>query len=104
MRVILTRFIREENMQISKLGSLALVCSFAFGPAALAQVSSPEKGGYIGQMSEDQIRQKLAGEGFSEVLELKKIPVTRYRWTGKAVRGGKTMEITIDERGQVTAK
>ena len=33
-----------------------------------------------------QIRQKLAGEGCSDVIELKKIPVTRYRWTGKAVR------------------
>jgi len=55
-------------------------------------------------MSEEQIRQKLAGEGFSEVSELKKIPVTRYHWTGKAVRGGKTMDITIDERGLVTAK
>jgi hypothetical protein len=91
-------------MQIRKLGSLALVCSFAFGPAALAQVPSPEKGGYIGQMSEEQVRQKLAGEGFSEVIELKKVPVTRYHWTGKAVRSGKTVEITIDERGQVSAK
>ena|SRR6266566_1329454 len=63
-----------------------------------------QKGGYVGQMSEEQIRQKLAGEGFSEVSELKKIPVTRYHWTGKAVRGGKTMDITIDERGLVTAK
>lgn len=88
-----------------KLGSLALVCSFAFGAPGLAQVASPETGGgYIGQMSEEQIRQKLAGEGFSEVRELKKIPVTRYRWTGKAVRSGKTMEVTIDERGQVSAK
>jgi hypothetical protein len=91
-------------MQISKLGSLALVGSFALGPVALAQVASPEQGGYIGQMSEEQIRQKLAGEGFSEVTELKKIPVTRYRWTATAVRAGKTMQITIDERGQVSAK
>ncbi|HEX9323206.1 MAG TPA: hypothetical protein VF913_13975 [Xanthobacteraceae bacterium] len=91
-------------MQIWKLGSLALACSFAFGPAALAQVPGPEQGGYVGQMSEEQIRQKLAGEGFSEVTELKKIPVTRYRWTGTAVRAGKTMQITIDERGQVSAK
>ena len=91
-------------MQTLKLGWLALVCSFALGPAALGQVASPDKGGYIGQMSEEQIRQKLAGEGFSEVTELKKIPVTRYHWTGKAVRSGKTMEVTIDERGQVSAK
>jgi hypothetical protein len=38
------------------------------------------------------------------VIELKKIPVTRYRWTGKAVRSGKTMAVTIDERGRVSAK
>jgi hypothetical protein len=98
------RLIREEKMQIRKLGSVALICSFAFGPAALAQVAGSDTGGYIGQMSEDQIRQKLAGEGFSEVIEIKKVPVTRYRWTGKAVRAGKTMEVTIDERGQVSAK
>ncbi len=91
-------------MQILKLGSLALVGSLAFGSAALGQTAAPDKGGYVGQMSEEQIRQKLAGEGFSEVIELKKIPVTRYRWSGKAVRGGKTMEVTIDERGLVSAK
>jgi hypothetical protein len=94
--------IREENMQLRKLAPLAFACAFAFSPA-FAQVPSPG-GGYIGQMSEEQVRQKLAGEGFSEVLELQKIPVTRYRWTGKAVRSGKTVEITIDERGQVSAK
>jgi peptidase YpeB-like protein len=93
--------IREENMQIRKLAPLAFA-AFAFSPA-FAQVPSPG-GGYIGQMSEEQVRQKLAGEGFSEVIELKKIPVTQYRWTGKAVRSGKTVEITIDERGQVSAK
>jgi hypothetical protein len=38
------------------------------------------------------------------VIELKKIPVTRYHWTGKAVRSGKTMAVTIDEGGQVSAK
>ncbi len=90
-------------MQIVGLGSLVIVGSLAFGAVALAQGAS-QGGGYIGQMSEEQIRQKLAGEGFSEVLELKKIPVTRYHWTGKAVRSGKTMEVTIDERGQVSAK
>jgi hypothetical protein len=33
-----------------------------------------------------------------------KNPVTGYHWTGKAVRSGKTMEITIDKHGQVSAK
>jgi hypothetical protein len=99
----MTRSIREEKMQILKLGSLALLCSLALGPA-VAQVPSPEHGGYIGQMTEEQIRQKLAGEGFSEIIELQKVPVTRYRWTGKGVRAGKTVTILIDERGQVTAK
>jgi len=91
-------------MPMVRLGSFVVVCSRALGSAAMAQGASPEGGGYIGQMSEEQIRQKLAGEGFSEVIELKKIPVTRYRWSGKAVRSGKTMEVTIDERGQVSAK
>ena len=96
--------IREEKMQILKFGSLALLCSIAIGPAAVAQVPSPDYGGYIGQMTEEQIRQKLAGEGFSEVTELQKVPVTRYRWTGKGVRAGKAVNIVIDERGQVSAK
>ena len=91
-------------MQILKLGSLALLCLLVLGPAAVAQVPSPEQGGYIGQMTEEQVRQKLAGEGFSEVTELQKVPVTRYRWTGKGVRAGKTVTILIDERGQVSAK
>jgi len=55
-------------------------------------------------MTEEQIRQKLAGEGFSEVTELQKVPVTRYRWTGKGVRAGKAVNIVIDERGQVSGK
>ena len=59
---------------------------------------------YVGQMSEEQIKQKLAGEGFSRISDLKKVPVTKYRWTGKAMRGGKEMEVTIDELGHVSAK
>lgn len=89
-------------MQLCRLGLLALAGSLTLAPAAWAQMATGE--GYVGQMSEDQVRQKLAGEGFSDVIELKKIPVTRYRWTGKAVRGGKTMEVNIDERGLVSAK
>jgi hypothetical protein len=55
-------------------------------------------------MSEDQIRQKLEGEGFSQVKEVKKIPVTKYRWSAKAIRSGKEMEVTVDELGHVSAK
>ena len=89
-------------MQLCRFGLLAVLGSLTLAPAGWAQMATG--GGYTGQMSEDQVRQKLAGEGFSEVIELKKIPVTRYRWTGKAVRGGKTMEVNIDERGLVTSK
>lgn len=59
---------------------------------------------YVGQMTEEQAKQKLYGEGFSSVTDLKKVPVTRYRWEGKATRGGKEMLVTIDERGHVSAK
>jgi hypothetical protein len=59
---------------------------------------------YVGQMTEEQIRQKLEGEGFSQVKEVKKVPVTKYRWTAKAVRGGKEMDVTINELGHVSAK
>ena len=47
---------------------------------------------------------KLAGEGFSQISEVKKVPVTRYRWTAKGVQNGKPVEIMIDELGHVAAK
>jgi hypothetical protein len=86
-------------MRSSIIASLAVVSALVVGPAALGQDRS-----YIAKMTEEQIRQKLAGEGFSEVKEIKKVPVTTYRWEGKAVRGGKEMQVTIDERGLVSAK
>ena len=55
-------------------------------------------------MSEEQIRQKLAGEGLSQVSDLKKVPVTKYRWTAKALKNGKEVNVTIDELGHVSAK
>jgi F0F1-type ATP synthase membrane subunit c/vacuolar-type H+-ATPase subunit K len=85
---------------LSALAALAVAApGFAQGMAA-----GPATGGYVGQMSEEQIRQKLAGEGFAEVSDIKKIPVTKYRWTAKATRSGKPVEVTIDELGHVTAK
>ncbi len=86
-------------MRSSIIASLAIVSALVVGSAALGQDRS-----YIAKMTEEQIRQKLAGEGFSEVKEIKKVPVTTYRWEGKAVRAGKEMQVTIDERGHVSAK
>jgi hypothetical protein len=86
-------------MRSSIIASLAIASALVVGPAALGQDRS-----YIAKMTEEQIRQKLAGEGFSEVKEIKKVPVTTYRWEGKAVRAGKEMQVTIDERGHVSAK
>lgn len=93
-------------MRSLKIAVLAFGSLLALAPSALAQgqPAEPKDRTYVGQMSEEQIRQKLAGEGFSEVKELKKIPVTRYRWTAKAVRGGKEMDVTINELGHVSAK
>jgi hypothetical protein len=91
----------------SQIASLTFVAAIAVAPAALAQgqvANAPPSGGYVGQMTEEQIKQKIQGEGFSEVSEVKKIPVTKYRWTAKAVRNGKPMEVTIDELGKVSAK
>lgn len=88
------------------VASMSIVASLAVAAPALAQGmgGSANNGGYVGQMSEEQIRQKLAGEGFAEVSDVKKIPVTKYRWTARATRSGKPVEITIDELGHVTAK
>jgi hypothetical protein len=87
--------------------SIVVPATLAGAAPALAQGAAgggAATGGYVGQMSEEQIRQKLAGEGFAEISEVKKIPVTKYRWTAKAMRSGKPVEITIDEVGHVTAK
>jgi F0F1-type ATP synthase membrane subunit c/vacuolar-type H+-ATPase subunit K len=84
---------------LTVLAALAAASALAQGMAG-----GTATGGYVGQMSEEQIRQKLAGEGFAEVSDVKKIPVTKYRWTAKATRSGKPVEITIDELGHVTAK
>jgi len=81
-----------------------LVALAAASALAQGMTGGTATGGYVGQMSEEQIRQKLAGEGFAEVSDVKKIPVTKYRWTAKATRSGKPVEITIDELGHVTAK
>jgi hypothetical protein len=87
------------------IGSLTLVGLVVISPATLAHgQGAMQDRGYTGQMSEEQIRQKLAGEGFSRVSDLKKVPVTKYRWTAKAVRNGKEMTVTIDEFGHVSAK
>ena len=84
---------------------LTILAALAIAPAlAQGTAGGAATGGYVGQMSEEQIRQKLAGEGFAEVSDVKKIPVTKYRWTAKATRSGKPVEITIDELGHVTAK
>jgi hypothetical protein len=84
---------------------VAVFAALAAAPAlAQGMAGGTATGGYVGQMSEEQIRQKLAGEGFTEVSDVKKIPVTKYRWTAKATRSGKPVEITIDELGHVTAK
>jgi hypothetical protein len=93
-------------MRPSLIASLATVVLLALGQTALAQSQTPaaKDRSYVGQMTEEQIRQKLQGEGFSDVKEVKKIPVTKYRWTAKAVRSGKPMEVTIDELGHVSAK
>jgi hypothetical protein len=93
-------------MRRSKAGWLALVPLIGFAPLALAQGqdAAMKDRGYVGQMTEEQIKQKLAGEGFSQISEVKKVPVTRYRWTAKGVQNGKTMDITIDEQGHVAAK
>jgi hypothetical protein len=93
---------------MKKIAALVLAPMLSIAPAAFGQDPSrptpmPDRS-YVGQMTEEQIKQKLFGEGFSSVTDLKKVPVTRYRWEGKAVRGGKEMQVTIDERGHVSAK
>jgi hypothetical protein len=86
--------------------ALAAAAMLGLAGAVLAQgqATAAKSRGYIGQMTEEQIRQKLEGEGYSKVMEIKKIPITSYQWTAKAERNGKPMEITINERGHVSAK
>jgi hypothetical protein len=71
---------------------------------AQAQSAATPDQSYVGQMTEEQIKQKLAGEGFSQVSDVKKVEVKQYRWTAKAVRNGQQMDVIVDERGHITAK
>jgi hypothetical protein len=93
---------------MNRITALATVSVIAFTPTAFGQDQTKPTPtadrSYVGQMTEEQVKQKLYGEGFSSVSDLKKVPVTRYRWEGKATRGGKEMMVTIDERGHVSAK
>jgi hypothetical protein len=68
--------------------SLIAAALLLVGQAAPAQSQSgqPKDRSYVGTMTEEQIRQKLQGEGFSEVKEVKK------------------MDVTINELGHVSAK
>jgi hypothetical protein len=96
---------REESMRCSISTSSLLVALLAAAPAAMAQQQAATKDrSYVGQMTEEQIRQKIEGLGYSQVSEIKKVPVTRYRWSAKAIRSGQPMEVTVDELGQVSAK
>ena len=91
-------------MRTLEIMSMTVVAAFALAPATRAQSPGSDPRSYVGQMSEDQIRQKLEGEGFSSVTDLKRITVTRYRWIGKALRSGKQIDVTVDEFGHVSAK
>jgi hypothetical protein len=87
------------------MAPLTVVALVALGSAALAQgQTAAVDRSYVGQMTEEQIKQKLEGEGFSQVTEVKKVPVTKYRWTAKAMQAGKQKDVTIDELGHVSAK
>jgi hypothetical protein len=97
----------RTTMRKTMLVAFAVAATVGLAGAALSQgqtQTATKTKGYVGQMSEEQIRQKLQGEGFSEVTEIKKIPITSYQWTAKAVRNGKPMDITISELGHVSAK
>jgi hypothetical protein len=84
---------------------LSVVALMVLGSAAVAQSQTAAVDrSYVGHMTEEQIKQKLEGEGFSQVTEVKKVPVTKYRWTAKAMQAGKQKDVTIDELGHVSAK
>jgi hypothetical protein len=92
-----------RTMMIASL-TLAVLLGLAQTAAGQGQSAAVKDRNPVGQMTEEQIRQKLAGEGFSEITDIKKVPVTKYRWTAKAMRAGKPMEVTINELGHVSAK
>jgi hypothetical protein len=88
------------------LAALALVgtLGFAGSAAAQSQGATQAQRNYVANMTEEQIREKLKGEGFSEVLEVKKVPVTTYTWTATAIQNGEKKSVTINERGLVSVK
>lgn len=52
--------------------------------------------------TEDQARSQIESAGYSEVTALTKTP--EGLWAGKAKMGGKTMDVSVDFKGAVSAK
>ena len=85
--------------------TLALALLLAGGASAQQSGSTAaDRTNPVAQMNEEQIKQKLQGEGFSQVSDVKKVEVKKYRWTAKAMRAGQPQTIEIDELGRVSAK
>jgi hypothetical protein len=85
--------------------TLALALLVVGGASAQQSGSTtPDRTNPVAQMNEDQIKQKLQGEGFSQISDVKKVEVKKYRWTAKAMRSGQPQTIEIDELGRVSAK
>jgi hypothetical protein len=90
---------------MNKIAAFATVSVLGFAPAAFGQQPTPTPDrSYVGQMTEEQIKQKLQGEGFSQISDVKKVEVKKYRWTAKAMRAGQPHTVEIDELGRVSAK
>jgi hypothetical protein len=87
--------------------TVAFALALLLTGAASAQQSgstTPDRTNPVAQMNEEQIKQKLQGEGFSQISDVKKVEVKKYRWTAKAMRAGQPQTIEIDELGRVSAK
>jgi hypothetical protein len=87
---------------IAAIASLTVGTAFAqYGAKQPAQppAQSQTKAG-AAAMTETQAKAQIEAKGYANVSELKKD--TKGMWTAKATKDGKSHELSLDTRGQVT--
>ena len=74
----------------------------AESPAAQTQTKPATPSTSAAAMTEPQAKAHIQAQGYSNVSELKK--GAQGEWTAKAMKDGKSHEVSLDTRGQITQR
>src|SRR5262245_36319431 len=98
---------------IAAIASLATGVAFAqydakpgSAPAAKTEPATPQAGASTtskagAALTETQAKARIEAQGYSNVSELKKD--TQGDWMAKAMKNGKSVDLSLDARGQIAA-